>query len=137
MVILTAPLDLQGTGPYEASLGMLHFRYDAEIVFDDRDLAGNSASYEPSDVITLYVLSREDGTIDDGVYRHWENLFGKHGTKATLLFPVGESAAELGNFTVALLEDPERSDRSYASVTPEALTSHEEGPMPESWGRRK
>ena len=137
MIILTAPADLQGTGPYESSLGMLHWRYGSEVVFDDRDLAGDSVSYDPSDVITLYVLAREDGTIDAGVYRLWENLFEEHGAQATLLFPVGESAAELGNFTVSPPEESERSDRSHAEVTPEALTSHVDGPMPEAWARKR
>jgi hypothetical protein len=137
LIILTAPLDLQWTGSYEACLRMLHWRYDAELVFADRDLPEDSAAYDPSNVITLYVLSREDGTIDLGVYRKWEHLCEKHGVQATLLFPVGESATELGNFTVSLLGESEGSDRSYAMVTPEAITSNSGGPMPEAWGRAR
>ena len=137
MIILTAPSDLRGTEPYEGSLGMLHWRYGAEMVFDDRDLSGDSVSYEPSDVITLYVLAREDGTIDDEVYRKWERLYEEHGVQATLLFPVGESAAELGNFTVSLPGESEGSDQSFASVTPEAVTSNSVGDMPEGWSRKR
>lgn len=143
MIILTAPPDLQGTGPYESSLRMLHWRYDAELVFADRDLhedpashnATRKQSYDPSNVITLYVLAREDGTIDVEVYRKWEYLFGEHGAQATLLFPVGESATELGNFTVSLLGEFEGDDQSFAVVTPEAVTSG--GPMPDAWRRRR
>lgn len=137
MIILTAPADLQGGGPYVSSLSMLHWRYDAEVVFDDRDLSGDSVSYEPSDVVTLYVLARKDGTIDAGVYRLWEHLFEKHGAQATLLFPVGESASELGNFTVSLLGDSGGDDESFAAVTPEAVTSNSGEAMPEAWGRKR
>lgn len=137
MIILTAPPELQETGPYEACLSMLHWRYDAELVFADRDLTEDFTSFDPSNVVTLYVLSREDGTIDAGVYRKWEHLCEKHGAQATLLFPVGESATELGNFTVSLLEGSEGSDQSYAMVTPEAVTSSMGMPMPEAWSRAR
>lgn len=141
MIILTAPLELQGTEHYEACLGMLHWRYDAEVVFSDRDLSEDSAAsrqlQNPSDVGTLYVLSRENGTIDAGVYRKWEHLHGKHGVQATLLFPVGESAAELGNFSVSLLEGSEASEQSFAMVTPHAVTSDAGGVMPEAWGKAR
>ncbi|WP_047866352.1 hypothetical protein [Rubrobacter aplysinae] len=135
MIILTAPPELRETGSYEACLRMLHWRYEAELVFKDGDLPEDSASYDPSNVITLYVLSREDGTIDLGVYRKWEHLCEKLGAQATLLFPVGESAAELGNFTVSLLRGFEGSDQYYAMVTPESVTSNSGGPMPEAWSR--
>lgn len=145
MIFLTAPLELQGTEPYESSLRMLHWRYGAELVFADRDLFEEPASYnatrkqayDPSNVSTLYVLAREDGTIDVGVYRQWEHLSEKHGVQATLLFPVGESAAELGNFTVSLLGGFEGSDQPFAAVTPEAVTSKVGGPIPDAWGRRR
>lgn len=137
MIILTAPPELRESGSYEACLRMLHWRYDAELVFADRDLPEASASYDPSDVVTLYVLSREDGTIDADSYRKWEYLCEKHGAQATLLFPVGESAAELGNFTVSLPGESEGSGQSYATVTPRALTSNVGVPMPESWGRAR
>ena len=71
MIILTAPPELRETESYEACLRMLHWRYEAELVFADRDLPEDSASYDPSEVVTLYVLSREDGTIDAGAYRKW------------------------------------------------------------------
>ena len=135
MIILTAPPELRETGSYEACLRMLHWRYDAELVFADQDLPEDSTSYDPSEVVTLYVLSREDGTIDAGAYGKWELLCEKHGAQATLLFPVGESAAELGNFTVSLLEGSD--DQSHAMVTPEAITSSVGGPMPEAWGRTR
>ncbi len=147
MIFLTAPPDLQGSGPYESSLRMLRRRYDAEygseLVFADRDLLEEPASYDvtreqvydPSDVSCLYVLAREDGTIDVEVYRRWEHLSKKHGVQATLLFPVGESAAELGNFTVSLLGGFEGSDQSFAVLTPEAVTSKVGGPIPDAWGR--
>lgn len=137
MIILTAPSELHDTGPYEACLSMLHWRYDAELVFADRDLPEDLASYDSSNVITLYVLSREDGTIDIGVYRKWEHLREKHGVQATLLFPVGESASELGNFTVSLLKGSEGSEQSYAMVTPEAVTWSAGVPMPEAWSRAR
>lgn len=143
MIFLTAPLDLQETGPYESSLYMLHQRYGADLVFADRDLVEDPAShnatskqvYDPSNVSSLYVLSREDGKIDVGVYRQWEHLSKKHGVQATLLFPVEDSAAELGNFTVSLLEGSEGSDQSFAEVTPEAVVSRVCGPMPDAWFR--
>ena len=143
MIFLTAPLELQGTGPYESSLRMLHWRYDAELVFTDQDLFEDPASYDatykldydPSDVVKLYVLAREDGTIDVRVYRQWEYLCEEHGALARLLFPIEESAAELGNFTVSLPEEFEGSEQYFAAVTPEAITSG--GPMPDAWGRAR
>lgn len=149
MILLTAPLDLQGTGPYESSLRMLRQRYGADygagVVFADRDLADDPVShhatrqqdYGPSDVSTLFVLARVDGTIDSGVYWQWEHLCEEHGVQATLLFPVGESATELGNFTVSLPGGFEGSDHSFAVVTPEAVTSASGEPMPDAWGRRR
>lgn len=137
MIILTAPPELRETESYEACLRMLHWRYEAELVFADRDLPEDSASYDPSEVVTLYVLSREDGTIDAGAYRKWEHLCESHGAQATLLFPVGGSAAELGNFTVSLLEGSGGSEQSFAMVTPEAITSSVGGPMPEAWSRAR
>lgn len=138
MIFLTAPVDLHETGAYEASLRMLHRRYENEPVSADRDSSEDTASYSSSDgASALYVLAREDGTISAEVYRRWEHLSGKHGVPATLLFPVGDSAAELGNFTVSLPGASEGSDRSFASVTPEAVASSTGGSIPEVWGRSR
>lgn len=143
MIFLTAPLELQGTPSYESCLSMLHQRYDPELVFANRDLFEDSEAYnatgkqvyDPSNVSDLYVLCREDGTIGSGVYRQWKHLYEDHGVPATLLVPVGESAAELGNFSVSLLGESEGSDESFALLIPEALTSTVAGSMPDAWSR--
>lgn len=145
MIYLTAPQDLRGTGPYESCLRMLRRRYDAEyggkLVFVDEGPAGEADSsgllQDPSQVSELYVLAREDGTLDAEAYRRWEHLCRENGVPATLLVPVGESAAELGDFTVALPGDPEGDDHSIAWVTPEALTSPVSENTPRAWSRRR
>lgn len=131
MICLSAPLDLKGTGPYESSVRMLQQRYGADLGAAERDMSEDATScnvtweevYDHSGSSSLYVLAREDWTIPAGVYRQWERLSGESGVVATLIVPVGESAAELGNLTVSIRGESDVSDERFAVVKPEALIS--------------
>lgn len=131
MICLSAPFDLKGTGPYESSVRMLQQRYGAELGSAEREVFEDATScnitweeaYDHSGSSSLYVLAREDWTITAGVYHQWERLSKETSVVATLIVPVGESAAELGNLTVSTLRESDVSDERFAVVKPEASVS--------------
>jgi hypothetical protein len=110
---------------------MLQQRYGPELGTAERDVSEDVTScnitwesvYDHSGSSSLYVLAREDWTITVGMYRQWERLSRENGIVATLISPVGESAAELGNLTISVLGESDVSDERYAVVKPEALIS--------------
>lgn len=126
MIFLTAPLDMQQTPAYDSALAMLRERHGTDAIAPDRDLFEDMAEYvarykevyDPAHATALYVLAREDGTIGSGVYRQYRRL-SKHSVPAELLFPDGEQAAEVGYFTVTLIDKDERTNRVYAVVNPD------------------
>lgn len=126
MIFLTAPMELQSDPAYESALAVLCERYGPESVAADRDLFDNVPDYnarwkevyDPARATALYVLAREDGTIGSGVYRQYRRL-SKHGVPAELVFPDGEGAAEVGAFTVTLIDKHERTNRVFATVFPD------------------
>lgn len=126
-IFLTAPLDVQQSLAYESALALLTKRHGSEQLAADRELFTDMKSYnkswkevyDPEKAETLYLLVRENGTIGLGTYRQWKRLAKKHGVPATLLLPQGENAAEVGEFTVSLIEESERSDQVFALVSPE------------------
>lgn len=130
MIFLTAPLDVQQSPAYESALRLLEEQYCADRVIADRDLFEDMKTYnktwkevyDPEKVEALYMLAREDGTLGVGTYRQWKRLSKKHGVPASLLLPHGEQAAEIGDFTVSLIEEAERSDKVFAVVSPETAS---------------
>ena len=126
-IFLTAPLDLQQTPAYESALDLLKERYGSEKLAVDRDLFTDMKTYnktwkqvyDPREAVALYLLAREDGTIGHGTYRQWKRLANKHGVPASLLLAQGKQAAEaaeVGEFTVSVIEESERSDKVFALV---------------------
>lgn len=131
MIFLTAPLDVQQSPAYESALNLLRQRHDHDQLAADRDLFSDMKSYnkswkqvyDPEKAEALYLLAREDGTIGVGTYRQWKRLCKKHDVPASLLLPHGEQASEVGEFTVLLIEESERSDKIFAVVSPEPARS--------------
>ena len=123
-IFLTAPLDVQQTPAYDSALALLKERYGSEKLAADRDLFTDMKTYnktwkqvyDPREAVALYLLAREDGTIGYGTYRQWKRLANKHGVPASLLLPQGKQAAEVGEFTVSVIEESERSDKVFALV---------------------
>ena len=130
-IFLTAPLDVQQTPAYDSALALLGERYGSEKLTADRDLFIDMKTYnktwkqvyDPQEAVALYVLVREDGTIGHGTYRQWKRLCKKHGVPASLLLPQGKQAAEVGEFTVSVIEESERSDKVFAVISPEPARS--------------
>lgn len=134
-IFLTAPLDVQQSAAYESALNLLLERYGHEQLYADRDLFSDMKSYnkswkqvyDPEKAERLYVLAREDGTIGVGTYRQYKRLSKKHDVPASLLLPHGDQAAEVGEFTVSVIEEGERSDKVFALVSPEPARSGSSG----------
>lgn len=130
-IFLTAPLDVQQSPAYESALKLVTERYGPDEVIADRDLFTDMKEYnktwkqvyDPQRAVALYLLAREDGTIGHGTYRQYKRLSKKHGVPVSLLLPHGEQAAEVGEFTVSVIEESERSDQVFALVGPEPARS--------------
>lgn len=126
MIFLNAPIDLQQSRAYDDALSLIKDRHGPEAVTADRNLFEDMQSYNdtwktvyhPEHVSILYLLAREDGTIGHGIYRQWKRLCKKHGVPANLLLPHGDKAAEIGEFTVSLMNESERSHKFFAVVSP-------------------
>lgn len=131
MIFLTAPLDVQQSPAYESALKLVTERYGPDEVIADRALFTDMKEYNKTwkqvydlqRAVALYLLAREDGTIGHGTYRQWKRLCKKHGVPASLLLPQGKQAAEVGEFTVSVIEESERSDKVFAVISPEPARS--------------
>lgn len=131
MIFLTAPLDIQQSPAYESALELLKDRHGPDQLAADRDLFEDMKTYnktwkrvhDPEKAEALYLLAREDSTIGHGTYRQWKRLSKKHDVPASLLLPHGEQAVEVGQFTVSVIEEGERSDKVFAVVSPD-VSSH-------------
>lgn len=74
-------------------------------------------------VSVLYLLAHEDGSMDHRTYRRIQYLCGRRGVAAYLLYPSGWEAVEVGEFTLSVIEESERTEQVFAVVIPDA-SSH-------------
>lgn len=126
----------------ESALNLLTELHGSDEMIADRDLFSSMKEYnkvwkevyDSEKAGGLYVLAREDGTIGLGTYRQWKHLCKEHSVPATLLLPHGEQASEVGEFSVSVSEESERSDQVFALVSPEPPSS---GSSSSNGGKRK
>lgn len=126
MIFLTAPFDIQNEMAYEVALETLGERYGIEQIKADRELFSSvdeyhetwQQVYDPENAVRLYILAREDGSIDNKVYRQWKWLSEDHSVPATVLLLATGSYDEDDAFTVSLVEESKQDDEHFALVNP-------------------